>query len=76
MRSLKKSKSKRNYRQMGGDGQGPRGNGNSFPIEYFGGNSGRYYELGSPELVPESSFFSPFGTCSVVGSRFDRKNGV
>ncbi len=57
MRSLKKSKSRRKYRQMGGDGQGPRGNGNSFPIEYFGGKSGRYYESGSPELVPEDSAY-------------------
>ena len=54
MRSLRKTKSKRNYRQMGGDGQGSRGHGYSFRIEYFGGNSKRYFEAGSPELVPKT----------------------
>ena len=57
MRSLRKTKSKRNYRQMGGDGQGSRGHGYSFPIEYYGGNSKRYFPAGSPELVPEDSAY-------------------
>lgn len=31
----------------------------SLPIEYFGGNSGRYFAPGSPELVPGNSAYGP-----------------
>ena len=51
MRSYKK---KRSYRQKGGDGQGPRGHGYSFPIQYFGGKLDRYFAQGSKELVPQA----------------------
>lgn len=50
MRSYKK----RSYRQKGGDGQGPRGHGYSFPIQYFGGKLDRYFAQGSKELVPQA----------------------
>merc|ERR1712010_105454 len=51
MRSYKK---KRSYRQKGGDGQGPRGHGYSFPIQYFGGKLDRYFAQGSKQLVPQA----------------------
>merc|ERR1711907_302819 len=47
-------KKKRSYRQKGGDGQGPRGHGYSFPIQYFGGKLDRYFAQGSKELVPQA----------------------
>merc|ERR1711918_94133 len=54
MRSYKKSKS---YKQSGGDGQGSRGHGYSFPIQYFGGKLDRYFPQGSPELVPKNGAY-------------------
>ena len=56
MRSFNKnSKSKRNYRQLGGRAE--------FPVQYFGGSLSRYYPEGSEELkVPDSSYGETIAT--------------
>lgn len=59
---MPKSKSRnqsRNRKQSGGRV--------SLPAEYFGGNSGRYFEAGSPELIPASSSY---------GNTFASSHGV
>ena len=46
----------RSHRQRGGRV--------SMPSEYFGGNSGRYFAEGSPELADGSSAYGPFYSVS------------
>ena len=58
MRSKNSSnKSRKHYKQYGGDGQGSRGHGYSFPIQYFGGKLNRYFPAGSPQLVPKRNAY-------------------
>merc|ERR1711934_533336 len=51
------SKNNKKFKQYGGDGQGNGGHGYSFPIQYFGGKLDRYYQMGSPELVPKNNAY-------------------
>ena len=53
---MRSKKSKIN-KQVGGDGQGSRGHGYSFPIQYFGGKLNRYFPTGSSELVPKNGAY-------------------
>ena len=52
-----RSKKNKINKQVGGDGQGSRGHGYSFPIQYFGGKLNRYFPTGSSELVPKNGAY-------------------
>ena len=55
-RNSRSSSQRRQQRQRGGRV--------SMPLEYFGGNSGRYFAEGSTELVDGSSAYGPFYSVS------------
>ena len=55
-RNSRSSSQRRQQRQRGGRV--------SMPLEYFGGNSGRYFAEGSPELADGSSAYGPFYSVS------------
>jgi hypothetical protein len=58
-RNSRSSSQRRQQRQ-----QRQRGGRVSMPLEYFGGNSGRYFAEGSPELADGSSAYGPFYSVS------------
>ena len=58
-RSSRSSSQRRQQRQ-----QRQRGGRVSMPLEYFGGNSGRYFPEGSTELADGSSAYGPFYSVS------------
>jgi len=59
VKNRSKSNSKNQRRQ-----QRQRGGRVSMPLEYFGGNSGRYFAEGSSELADGSSAYGPFYSVS------------
>jgi hypothetical protein len=61
-RNSRSSSQKRQQRQQRQQKQ--RGGRVSMPLEYFGGNSGRYFAEGSPELADGSSAYGPFYSVS------------
>ena len=58
-RNSRSSSQRRQQRQ-----QRQRGGRVSMPLEYFGGNSGRYFPEGSTELADGSSAYGPFYSVS------------
>ena len=64
-RSKSNSKNqKRNSHSSSRRQQRQRGGRVSMPLEYFGGNSGRYFAEGSSELADGSSAYGPFYSVS------------
>lgn len=59
VKNRSKSNSKKQRKQ-----QRQRGGRVSMPLEYFGGNSGRYFAEGSSELADGSSAYGPFYSVS------------